>query len=250
MGNFSTVINEQGNKYGRLLVISRADPYKKGDRCLAQWNCICDCGIQCIALGNELRSGHKQSCGCLKRQRAVENCKTASDNRKDQPANNSINEMGNRFGKLVVIEQLPTRHKKSRWRCLCDCGKYKKATGDSLRQGKVSSCGCIRKDIVGGYTTTSTNNKFSQYKANAKRRNLDFSISFEFFEKTISSGCAYCGGMGGGVDRWDNSLGYTETNSVPCCMVCNRMKLTWNPLEFLVHCNKIVENHKHNVFGT
>ena len=31
----------------------------------ALWNCQCDCGKETIALGKELRNGHKRSCGCL-----------------------------------------------------------------------------------------------------------------------------------------------------------------------------------------
>ena len=33
----------------------------------SQWNCLCDCGKQFIALGSELKSGHTKSCGCYSR---------------------------------------------------------------------------------------------------------------------------------------------------------------------------------------
>ena len=53
-----------GQRFGRLVaqaILARRD--KSG---AAYWQCICDCGQLCEALGTDLRSGHKASCGCLK----------------------------------------------------------------------------------------------------------------------------------------------------------------------------------------
>lgn len=58
----SKIIDMAGKKYGRLTVISRC-PENKGTQ--AQWVCLCDCGNTKIVLGNSLRSGRTQSCGCL-----------------------------------------------------------------------------------------------------------------------------------------------------------------------------------------
>lgn len=51
-----------GQKFGRLLVVSRAP--SKHNR--AQWNCVCDCGKTCVANGKFMRQHKKQSCGCLR----------------------------------------------------------------------------------------------------------------------------------------------------------------------------------------
>lgn len=57
-----------GQRFGRLQVTSFA--YKK--RRITHWNCVCDCGNNCIVgLGN-LRSGQTSSCGCLKKDKARE----------------------------------------------------------------------------------------------------------------------------------------------------------------------------------
>lgn len=56
------VINEIGNKYGRLTVIERA-PNDSAGR--AHWICKCECGNTTIVRGTTLRSGATQSCGCL-----------------------------------------------------------------------------------------------------------------------------------------------------------------------------------------
>ena len=53
---------------------------------------------------------------------------------------------GERYGRLEVIEHIGTRRGKALWKCKCDCGNYADVTGDSLRQGKTKSCGCLGDD--------------------------------------------------------------------------------------------------------
>lgn len=47
---------------------------------------------------------------------------------------------------MEVIEHIGTRRGKALWKCKCDCGNYADVTGDSLRQGKTKSCGCLGDD--------------------------------------------------------------------------------------------------------
>lgn len=60
-----------GQKFGRLTVLYRTDAkiFSKG----AVWRCVCDCGKEVSAYGNQLRSGVQKSCGCYARdvQRAA-----------------------------------------------------------------------------------------------------------------------------------------------------------------------------------
>jgi hypothetical protein len=52
--------------------------------------------------------------------------------------------------------------------------------------------------------------------------------------------CRYCGVIPSvGVDRLINSEGYTCTNSVPCCSICNSMKSRLSESEFYQHLEKI-----------
>lgn len=57
------MIDEVGNKYGKLTVIRQAENRRYG--CVA-WLCKCECGNECIVSGRELRTGDTQSCGCIK----------------------------------------------------------------------------------------------------------------------------------------------------------------------------------------
>lgn len=58
------VINEIGNKYGKLTVVERyfADKTHRG----AEWICRCECGKEIVVRGYDLRKHHTVSCGCGK----------------------------------------------------------------------------------------------------------------------------------------------------------------------------------------
>lgn len=58
------LLDSVGQRFGRLIVESRA----KNRRTSAAWNCVCDCGGRLVVLGTDLRNGHTQSCGCLRRE--------------------------------------------------------------------------------------------------------------------------------------------------------------------------------------
>ena len=61
------------------------------------------------------------------------------------------NLIGQRFGKLVVQELLPSNEKgHRRWNCLCDCGQMHIVTTGNLKSGHVTNCGCVRSpDLTG-----------------------------------------------------------------------------------------------------
>ena len=58
-----------GQRFGRLVVVSKADGEKGGH---SMWNCICDCGRKTKVRGSHLLSGDTLSCGCLGREMARE----------------------------------------------------------------------------------------------------------------------------------------------------------------------------------
>ena len=62
------LIDETGNKYGRLIVLGRSGADIWG---AAQWLCECACGNKVVVRGASLRRGNgTKSCGCLWRERA------------------------------------------------------------------------------------------------------------------------------------------------------------------------------------
>jgi hypothetical protein len=85
------------------------------------------------------------------------------------------------------------------------------------------------------------NAKFRMVKHSAKQRNYEFALSLENFSEIILKPCTYCGENEKriGVDRIDNTKGYTVENSNPCCTTCNMMKKVMTVSEFLSHIKKI-----------
>ena len=64
-GNYNTPVNFKdltGKRFGKLIVISRAENKKMYSVC---WNCICECGKSKIIRSHDLCSGKTTSCGCI-----------------------------------------------------------------------------------------------------------------------------------------------------------------------------------------
>lgn len=61
-----------------------------------------------------------------------------------------INLVGNRYGKLVVTEEVKSknRHGQRFWLCVCDCGSSKEILGYNLRHGHSNSCGCGQYEAI------------------------------------------------------------------------------------------------------
>lgn len=59
--------------------------------------------------------------------------------------------IGQKFGKLTVVEQLPsTARGQRRWLCKCDCGGEHISTSNNLKSGRTTNCGCKKSpDLTG-----------------------------------------------------------------------------------------------------
>lgn len=174
---------------------------------------------------------------------------------------------GLRYGKLLALEIRPReewRGHNSLWRCQCDCGQVVDVSSTSLAKYKklgIGSCGCGRG---AGSTRSKGLPRYNQrlpgneglwrtriraYKADAPKRGRKWLLTDEHAKLLMSSRCQYCGDPPGpftiargprreplashGIDRVDNSLGYTNDNCVPCCKTCNLLKRDQSVKEFL-----------------
>ena len=93
---------------------------------------------------------------------------------------------------------------------------------------------------------TNINAYYTKYLVNAKKRNLEFTLSIEEFEEIINNSCYYCDYYAYdevvGVDRLDSNIGYVIQNVVPCCSICNYSKGTLTLKQYITHCKKVVSN--------
>jgi len=87
--------------------------------------------------------------------------------------------------------------------------------------------------------------EYTQIK-NAIQRNVEVKISNTEINKLINSECYYCGifvidNKYNGIDRKDNSDGYTNENSISCCGDCNYLKHKYDDKTFLNRCFHIIK---------
>lgn len=62
---------------------------------------------------------------------------------------------GKRFGELTVTGERETdKYGRKLWVCRCQCGRMTSAYTNDLTQGKVKSCGCLRKKTAAERKTT------------------------------------------------------------------------------------------------
>lgn len=72
MGRSRLELTNYKHPEGRLTAIAYSYSNDAGQ---AVWDCICECGAKRQLTANFIRSGHILSCGCLKRDRQVENAR-------------------------------------------------------------------------------------------------------------------------------------------------------------------------------
>lgn len=150
--------------------------------------------------------------------------------------------IGQRFQRLVVLEEIERRRKPSGatirfMRCACDCGSTKDASLEKLRNGQTGSCGCLHVD-----RTISTSTKHGHGGKGSTRRTKEYNTwahikqrcgnpndrsfpdyggrgilmcdawknSFEEFFKDV--GPAPAKDVNVSIDRIDNNRGYEPGN--------------------------------------
>jgi len=172
--------------------------------------------------------------------------------------------IGKRFGSIVIIDT--SRGNRS---AVCDCGREFPIKLSLVLIGSVTSCGCgaNRKKLTQDryrYTRDDGDHigrtiAYSTRVSDAKRRGLVWELSREKWSEIVAKPCLYCGAINSnrikgrkrhdgiitndflynGVDRYNNTIGYTEGNSVPCCKLCNRMKNDKTFEQFIDHVKSI-----------
>jgi hypothetical protein len=86
---------------------------------------------------------------------------------------------------------------------------------------------------------------FSIYKDAAYVRKLSFDLTLDLFvDWHGKTDCFYCSLHIStiGIDRIDSDKGYTIDNIVPCCKVCNKMKMDLSVAEFKKQIKLIFNN--------
>jgi len=98
------------------------------------------------------------------------------------------------------------------------------------------------------------NSVIASYKQGARLRGYSFDLSRAVMIDLFGRSCFYCGQPPAnqtklpsaygqftynGIDRYDSSLGYTDSNCVTCCFHCNKTKGRMSGDEFIAMARRI-----------
>ncbi len=195
----------------------------------------------------------------------------------------NIDWIGREFGLWRVLSQ---GKRDGYLLCLCQgCNNQKEVGKQTLKRGTSTKCLQCRyrsqrgKQYPWGPPQSSlsveeifVNRLFYRYRQHAEERGLEWKLTREEFSSIIKRDC-YWGGcapkmrfmrkhkkdvkrgrdvgmIANGIDRLDNSLGYTLDNTVPCCKEHNTMKSSLPANRFLelvksvymLHCRGVDES--------
>lgn len=168
-------------------------------------------------MGQSLRSGGTQSCGCMH----IERC------RKPRKAI-----VGQRFGRLVVSRYL----RDGEWESVCDCGNRVITNSSALRSGHTQSCGCYRLERVRESVTThglSYTPEYLRVKTRERlerKRHLDcrWTLLMERCLREQQPACVVCGATYNlatdHVRPLSKGYGLQPGNAVTLCCSCNSRK--------------------------
>lgn len=180
---------------------------------------------------------------------------------------------GFRSGKLVSLERIgPNSYGWPQFLCRCDCGNdhIVAACRLSARKNPTRSCGCLHTEhqrkvnfarrLAPGEAACNASYLAIRNQC-AIKRGLVWEITLQDWKVLSKENCHYCGDAPGnfhkggygryggyaysGLDRVDNSMGYTLANVVPCCKKCNHAKSHYPVEEFLAWAHRL-NRHQFN----
>jgi hypothetical protein len=218
------LIDLTGKKFGRWTVLYRGNSHvTPSGQSKTMWYCKCECGTERDVDAYNLMNGLTKSCGCLQKENAsIDLTKRVYDND------------GNLVQKL----------------CPC-CKQFVDVSLFSKNKNRPDGfneyCNsCLKYDAK---------KRYDHYKSGAKGRDLCFELTLDEFKNITSQPCMYCGEFSvyinnngiSGVDRIDSTQGYTINNVIPCCEMCNRMKLHYDIHDWLNKITKIARRFEEGV---
>ncbi len=167
-----------GKKFGKWTVINKST--KK-----YYWTCKCDCGLIKDVGQYNLINGRSLSCW---------SCSKKKNNMKI-----ILNRIGQKHGKLAIIEFHEIKDGVTYYKCKCDCGNIAIVRWNNLKKKAIQSCGCNRyihdREIYfkEGTNLTQLNRKVAKNSTTGvtgvnKTKNGKYRAVIKFQNKNISLG--------------------------------------------------------------
>lgn len=166
-----------------------------------------------------------------------------------------INWIGKNIRDILITNQFIGKNNRTYVSYKCNnCKLEHSSLLTDIKSGKIKGK-CYRLPIG----EASFNSLYATYRNNAKLRKNEFTISKENAKLLFQGNCFYCNSaplkiykskkcngefLYNGIDRKDNTKGYTTENCVSCCSFCNYTKNNTQFNDFLNWIRKVNENTK------
>lgn len=237
-----------GKEFG-LLTITEVLPRDENRH--VRVRCRCQCGRSIDMLLQGLTRGTRTDCGCVRMGMSMDKIH-AQALLQNHHLDSRRSMVGTAYGRLTVTEVFIDDTKKCK--CRCECGKELVSYIGNLKNGHTKSCGCL---MVYRHPERNVGLRKLYYRYTFRDRHYhgrEMSLTLEEFRRLTSSDCHYCGRSPGaaiksrskhseytfnGLDRVDSSKGYESDNVVPCCEICNTMKMDMGVEAFREHVRRI-----------
>lgn len=114
-----------------------------------------------------------------------------------------VDRTGQNYGRLTVLRRIEdgpaSGGKRVKWLCLCECGVEKQITGHALSRGETTSCGCLRRELIGARRRTHGLSKTPTYGSWQAAKERCHNPNAEAFKYYGARGITMC-------DAWRNSF--------------------------------------------
>jgi hypothetical protein len=103
--------------------------------------------------------------------------------------------LGTKFNHLTLIEVLPSKNWRSRWKVRCDCGKEKEISAGNVYRGLSKSCGCLKDKLCKQRFSKHNLTETKEYAAWSKMKSRCYNKNCPKWESYGGRGIKVC-------DRW------------------------------------------------
>jgi hypothetical protein len=143
------LIDLTGKQFENLVVLYRSEDIIKDDKKRrVKWHCRCNCGNEFDVISDNLKKRPHMTCNeCANKRRAE---------------NNRIHVIGNKYGKLTILETIPNTTP-TKVKCKCDCGNIYIGDQADIVSGHTQSCGCLQRERVTESNTKDWTGAVSKY---------------------------------------------------------------------------------------
>jgi hypothetical protein len=141
------------------------------------------------------------------------------------------------FNGIDRVDSTKSYHKENCVGCCEMCNKMKCSLGPNIfvhrSEHILTHLQIVQGNLYPSEFKDSLGCTYSEYVERAYKKGIPFNVSSETFYKFRNQSCYLCGKEKSdtninGIDRFDNTKGYTDENIRSCCCNCNYMKKNYD----------------------